>query len=942
VGFAAREMLVINSLGGWQPELVFVQATTWLTVLIVSREVWDFSKVRCGSEKQIVAVDGLLDMLLLPMNIVFFCAVCVRALKLQPTSHLAMMVPVVIESPDIYESFALWSVLELFVKVVQAEMANRDAEDRTSFESFKTISLSGVKLWVLIQTLTVCFKLVLEGLVAVYAPTLCNWVTKSCTGCDMWYREHLEMALAAVTFVLCSFAIMFVFYFEAGYRQHLHKTEPMFKFLGVKGIVSVTYFQWLTISALASPLGLHSTQIYLFHCLLYAFWMPLLAIFHRSLAYPYYSLALRGQTLSPWLVTWLRTLVVEKQSAARTVGASDRGVDRSSTLSNIAAAGEEGPRETLRDDASEGALDAPEENGAAFPDSETAPAESLVNQRTGSSRLLIYFVACAGCCCASIKAVLWCLPVDSGRPVPLRNITCTSEGDLAHFINTKGLHFTMPNDTAAQWMVPGVAGSWLPLCASTTVGCAPGHYTRHRLPSVSCQADGTYTWEGTCDFISCGMPPQLPHATPRMHDVERNNWTYGVTVHYDCEKPGFRGDLQVTCNVTGIWTVHGSCAEVTCGPPPHDMPHAKPLVDPSRAGANVSTGMIVRYQCDQMYNGTPTATCGNDGLYLEQGRCVKECGPPPMVPYACPSFDNAPASKGWFEGMQCPYKCDPGFQGFVTAVCGENGNYTVAGRCSPVNCGPPPRLPHATPRMDDVTRHNFTFGDVVHYDCDAPKFKGQLRAVCNVSSGWLFDGHCQEVMCGEPPKDIKHAKPSLDPKGGHMSVGSVVRYQCDIMYTGRPIATCGVNGMYIEEGRCRKECGPPPMVPHASPSFSNAMVSSGWVEGMVAKYVCEPGYEGSATAVCCENGNYTVTGGCSPVASVTTDRLYRNIHGLTAAIAVENALLVVLVGFFCWRARRPLARTPPLLLHSATNEFAVPASEASGIAVQAEGSERTE
>jgi hypothetical protein len=35
------------------------------------------------------------------------------------------------------------------------------------------------------------------------------------------------MALTAVTFLLCSFAIMFVFYFESGYRHQLEKTEPL-------------------------------------------------------------------------------------------------------------------------------------------------------------------------------------------------------------------------------------------------------------------------------------------------------------------------------------------------------------------------------------------------------------------------------------------------------------------------------------------------------------------------------------------------------------------------------------------------------------------------------------------------------------------------------------------------------------------------------------------
>ena len=33
-------------------------------------------------------------------------------------------------------------------------------------------------------------------------------------------------------------------------------------------------------------------------------------------------------------------------------------------------------------------------------------------------------------------------------------------------------------------------------------------------------------------------------------------------------------------------------------------------------------GMVVRYQCDEMYNGTPTASCGDDGMYMVSGKGI--------------------------------------------------------------------------------------------------------------------------------------------------------------------------------------------------------------------------------------------------------------------------------------------------------------------------------
>jgi len=911
IGFVVREYCVISDLDGWCVEVAMVHIATWLTIFLVSSEVWSFSKVRYGSETQKIAVDGLLDMLLLPVNISFFCAVCVRVLKLQPESQLRTIVSVVIESPDIYEAFALWSVLEFFVRVVQAETAKKDSEAMMSFRSFKSISLQGVKAWVWIQSAAVALKLCLQGAVSVYMPTLCFWASKSCASCSQWYDETISTASSAVTFILCSFAIMFVFYFEAGYRHYLRKTEPMWKFLGVKGIVSVTYFQWVVISLLARPFSWDDTHVYMFHCMLYAFWMPLLAVFHALLAYPYCSSPCSAEHgAAPWLTAWLQTL----NTGEPAFGVDDAGENVRGNSDALGA--------SIRD------LDPHAvERGVATSTEVFAVQAPLATTRSCSpSRMLLYMAFCTLCCWASVSLILWAIPTDVGvADVPLRNITCTGEGDLAHFVqNRNDLRFALMNNTAEKWHTPGVAGFWLPLCASTPVGCQPGHYAEKGSPSVSCTAMGHYSWEGTCDAISCGAPPRLPHATPRIHDMERQSWTYGVTVHYDCEKPGFHGDLQAKCNVTGVWSVHGACEEVTCGSPPTDIPHAKPVVNPGRVGENVSTGMVVRYQCDAMYNGTPTATCGDDGMYVTEGRCRKECGAPPIVPHASPSFDNAKVVHGWTDGMRCPYVCDPGYNGFATALCGDNGNYTVFGRCEPRPCGPPPQLPHATPRMVDMARQHFIFGATVHYECDKPRFKGSFEAVCNVTGLWVVQGRCAEVMCGPPPHDVPHAKPVLEPSRmhGNISLGTVVRYQCERGYNGTPTAMCNDDGLYVTQGRCRQECGPPPQVMDASPIFDNAIVANGWIAGMGTRYTCDPGFAGAVTALCGEDGNYTVSGRCAQLPSAETDRLYRQIHGLSATVGIENSVLALgLIGLLCCRIRWTSPRTLPLLARDANQEL---------------------
>jgi len=93
------------------------------------------------------------------------------------------------------------------------------------------------------------------------------------------------------------------------------------------------------------------------------------------------------------------------------------------------------------------------------------------------------------------------------------------------------------------------------------------------------------------------------------------------------------------------------------------------------------------------------------------------------------------------------------------------------------------------------------------------------------------------------------------------------------------------------------------MIPHASPSINNARVAAGWIEGMGANYKCDPGYDGSASALCGEDGNFTVSGSCEVAPSVEFARLYRNIHGLSWGLGLENAAIIAFIAVFCWKTR---------------------------------------
>lgn len=116
VGLMCREVMVISMLDGWYLEVITANVAMWLVIMLTARQVWLFSHVRHQAPK---AIDQVLDMLLLPINYGFLCALCVRILKLENTTQNRMIVLAMIDSADIWESWALWSVLKLFVRIVE-------------------------------------------------------------------------------------------------------------------------------------------------------------------------------------------------------------------------------------------------------------------------------------------------------------------------------------------------------------------------------------------------------------------------------------------------------------------------------------------------------------------------------------------------------------------------------------------------------------------------------------------------------------------------------------------------------------------------------------------------------------------------------------------------------------------------------------------------------
>lgn len=750
VAFMTREYLIIDRAHGWNNEIIAAHAAIWLTLFIVTVEVWNFSKVRNENIVTKLTVDGLLDMLLLPVNLGFFMQLSVRLLTLSndhsgmEDSQSGAMISIIIESADIWEALALWSVLDIFVRVVDVE-SQRLPDIQSLVSSFKNLSLQGVKTWVFIMAGIVATNVVMNGVLEIHVPTLCSRLSSSCQTCSDLYHHNVHAAATAVNFILCSFALVFVFTFEHAFEEHLAKIEPFWKFWGVKGVVSVTYFQWIVLSL--GPWELSSSRVYLWHCLLCSLEMPILALVHVIRAYPF------GK---PWLEFLLECQVKGLEEQVRRHSAAENSVrkltlisspsssqdrssppsfaamsDRITSLSPSASnrpslasqqpaagssecelravtAGEdlesrprEGtlPGEELESRSREGkqpSLERPREtHGAedweeptfsfgrgtsALPPEQHVSLMSRSRHREGCCSLLFYWTFWGASCTASSRFVLSVLPPED-ELVPKSPV----------------FNFTCPEDMEYYMDHEKTRDLHLVFVNDTMEAFRSKESGRAWLPlcskvvvgcqqgyrgqvELSCSGVGSYDMNGKCEPNRCGEPPSCENAKIRKSG---HAWKTGEVVEYDCNE-GFHGNPRADCTAAGNYSLRCDCKLVTCGEPP-SVAHASPVRDKDEGDSTNWTrqiGQHVRYQCDEKFGGSPRAVCGPDGQYVlsHEGRCMALCNDPPAVEHAVPKASSMPAG-GWVQGQLMEYSCKAGFGGTVVATCGGEGDFRVDGEC---------------------------------------------------------------------------------------------------------------------------------------------------------------------------------------------------------------------------------------------------------------------
>ncbi|XP_056231860.1 sushi domain-containing protein 1 isoform X2 [Seriola aureovittata] len=319
--------------------------------------------------------------------------------------------------------------------------------------------------------------------------------------------------------------------------------------------------------------------------------------------------------------------------------------------------------------------------------------------------------------------------------------------------------------------------------------CKKGFFSKGGHNVSVCNENGQWTSPAlSCQEISCGDPPLLPHTG----QVCSGSSTPGSTVTYYC-KIGFyhsEGNNVSLCTADGLWTKPNiSCKEVRCGAPP-PIPHSVMLWD------NISTvGSQVVYQCKSGYRSVGegnVSVCSASGEWDEASLLCQEinCQEPVFKPHSKTLWDGTS-----HIGSVVYYQCDEGYhtRGLRnSSVCGENGQWEdIDLWCEEISCGPPLILPHTNLLWDHTSRP----GSVVLYECVDGFYleSGNNMSVCSISGEWgKISVKCQ-AKCGTVPflansEVVWHKR-------------SVVIHRCVEGYhswRGSNVSVCGVSGVWQE------------------------------------------------------------------------------------------------------------------------------------------------
>ncbi|KAM4616033.1 sushi domain-containing protein 1 isoform 2-T3 [Polymixia lowei] len=257
--------------------------------------------------------------------------------------------------------------------------------------------------------------------------------------------------------------------------------------------------------------------------------------------------------------------------------------------------------------------------------------------------------------------------------------------------------------------------------------CKEGFHNKGGNNLSLCNENGHWTQPTlSCQEISCGDPPILPHTG----QLWNGSSTPGTKVFYYCKKGVYdkKTNNVSLCTIYGYWTKPNiSCKEISCGDPPI-LPHTGQLWNGSS-----TPGTKVFYYCKKGVHDKKTnnvSLCTISGYWTKPNISCKEisCGDPPILPHTGQLWNGSST-----PGTKVFYYCKKGVYDKETnnvSLCTISGYWTKPNISCKAKCGPAPFLANS-----EVVWHNRS---VVVYRCvdGYHSWRGSKVSVCGNTGVW--------------------------------------------------------------------------------------------------------------------------------------------------------------------------------------------------------------
>nr|CAB3266742.1 sushi, von Willebrand factor type A, EGF and pentraxin domain-containing protein 1-like [Phallusia mammillata] len=407
---------------------------------------------------------------------------------------------------------------------------------------------------------------------------------------------------------------------------------------------------------------------------------------------------------------------------------------------------------------------------------------------------------------------------------------------------------------------PALLRSFVSFTASGSgSGDAPWATTSSDVAAEPVPPDATARFSSNGDS---GVEPVPPDAVRQRKRRSAGGYTYGDTVHYQCDF-GYRptqGSVEFTsCGANGEWMrPFPQCEPIPCDPLP-------PIANGRRIGNKFTFGQQISYACNQGYESSSrdTFVCKADGRFHVDSEINSETAAGLNSLPTCERV-SCGATQGVVNGIvkssnteylftdKLRYECLPGYnlRGEFELTCQANKAFDhPPPTCDPVSCGNPPTLPNTQQHVTSTV-----YRGTATYTCSKGYVNLEDTITCQADGLWSSTSLlCAKVDCGSSPAlnfgyvDINGTK-----------YGDVAVYHCRSGYirSGSFQRNCLANGSW--SGACPActpvDCGPP-----TDPINGQHIAQGNYTFGEIVLYSCNTGYVlvGESFTLCTASTNWS-------------------------------------------------------------------------------------